>query len=676
MVHWLPLLRLRSAAIVTGCLLGTLTAPGAPKKSSAPENLVPANMQPMTDDKGNQWSVNNYGFLQNTGSSFFNNILMLHIQGQQFYNYQPMMTSDGKEFVLTGQQPLMGLNVTRRIRLMEKEGIMRYVDLFENTGTAPVNATVEYRNNFSNQVKSILTDRGVANPGALTKGETGIVVTPKQSGPKSLVFILGGAQAKLRPTFSQRGQYEGNFSFPLSVAPGQSVALCYAVTQVAPPPDNDKSALSKLFKAVSPARFLKTLRREDLAALINFAGSAGGDPAALLAGNGLETLEVERGKSDVLAMGDKTRLLGSASAGQFAVATPWGRAEIPFERVAGLAGAARAGSGVRVFLRDGQVFSGDATVNDFRFAMPSGARVDLDLASLDRLVRRSQPDEGKWDADTAAMLVTHTGDQLALAAGDATFEATTSWGPIRFRLADVKWFGPAEDGIVGHQIEFKDGSRFFGFLSGPPLELPTRLFGPQQFAPTAVRGLVTAAALVKEKDDAPTAFTADQPAALLSGNQRLLGQIDSETLAVLTGTKVIHVPPSGIRLLRNAKDEVDGAEAEAPPFQIELWGGGSILGQLRDPVVALRVRDAVWRVPAADLIEFSNPAPRISDEMRLKLAAHIRDLGSEDWEKREAASQALAEFGFMARPLLDEALKTTADPEVRRRVEKLLDELE
>ena len=56
--------------------------------AAAAGGLVPANMQPMTDDKGNQWSLNNYGFLQNTGNSFFNNILMLHINGQQFYNYR------------------------------------------------------------------------------------------------------------------------------------------------------------------------------------------------------------------------------------------------------------------------------------------------------------------------------------------------------------------------------------------------------------------------------------------------------------------------------------------------------------------------------------------------------------------------------------------------------------
>ena len=42
------------------------------------------------------------------------------------------MTPDGKEFVLPGQQPVMGLQISRRIRLFEKDGLMRYLDLFTN----------------------------------------------------------------------------------------------------------------------------------------------------------------------------------------------------------------------------------------------------------------------------------------------------------------------------------------------------------------------------------------------------------------------------------------------------------------------------------------------------------------------------------------------------------------
>jgi len=498
-------------------LATTTTAPAAPRSAVAPESLVPANMQPQTDDKGNQWSLNNYGFLQNTGNSFFNNILMLHVGGQQFYNYQPMMTADAKEFVLPAQQPVMGLQVTRRIRLLEKDGVMRYVDLFQNPGTNPVTTTVEYRNNFSTPLKGTVSDRGSPNPSSLAKGETGVLVTSKQNGQKACVFILAAPAARLRPNISLRGQYEAHFSYALTVPAGQTVALAYTVSLVTPPPDGDKAALVKVFKAVPAARFLKTLRREDLALLANYAASAGGEPSALLATYGLDSLDVERTSTDVLAMGEKTRLTGTASCAEFQIDTDRGSAPIPFEQVAALVGGARAAGGTRVFLRDGQVLAGTVRAKEFRFAMPSGAQLDLDLATLDRLARRPVPEEGRWVPETTALLVTHRGEHLALGPGTARFEITTPWGPLACSLEEIAWIGPTEDTSLGQQIEFRDGSRFHGFLSGPAVELPTLLFGPKPFPPSEIRGLVTAAALASPKDPEAAPATPSQAFVLLAG---------------------------------------------------------------------------------------------------------------------------------------------------------------
>lgn len=653
----------------------------APRDASGPETLVPANMQPQTDAKGNQWSLNNYGFLQNTGNSFFNNILMLHVGGQQFYNYQPMMTADGKEFVLPGQQPVMGLQVTRRIRLLEKDGLMRYVDLFHNPGPSLVNATVEYRNNFSTPLKGSVTDRGTVNPATLAKGESGLLVTSKQNTQKACALILGAPGAKLRPSITTRGQYETHFSYALTVPPGQTVALACAVGLATPPPDGDKAALAKLFKSMPASAFLKTIRREDLALLANFAAAGGGAPSALLALQGLESLDVERTTTDVLAIGAKTRLTGSASGGAFKVTTAHGAAAVPFDQVAALVGGARAGGGIRVFLRDGQVLAGTAAeAANFRFAMPSGAHVDLELGTLDRLVRRAAPDEGRWPPETVALLVTHQGEHLALTSGPVLLEAATAWGPLAFSLDDVAWLGPLDETGPGQQIEFRDGSRFHALLSGAPVTLPTRLFGPRAFLPSEIRGLVTAAALAAPRTDVAAAGATGQPYLVLAGGQRLAGQLETETLTVLTGAKAIQVPPGGLRSLRNALDESGDAdpmvEADSPPFQIDLWGGGTILGQLRDPVLPVRFRQARWSVPVADILELHNPAPQVSDEVRLKIAGLIRSLGSDDWQTRESATEELATFGFLARPLLDEALNSTPDPEVRRRAEQLIGDIE
>jgi len=650
-----------------------------PKSATGPETLVPANIQPQTDDKGNQWSLNNYGFLQNTGNSFFNNILMLHVGGQQFYNYQPMMTPDGKEFVLPGQQPVMGLQVTRRIRLLEKDGVMRYIDLFHNPGTAPVNTTIEYRNNFAAPLKGLVTDRGTVNPTTLAKGESGFIVSSKQAGQRAVVFVLASPAAKLRPNVAMRGQYEAHFSYPLSVAPGQTVALAYTISFAAPPPDGDRNAAAKIFKAVPAARFLKSLRREDLALLANFAAGGGSEPSSLLASQGIDSLDVERAGSDVLALGDRTRLTGAASCGALIVSTAHGEAPIPFEQVAALVGGPRAGGQTRLFLRDGQIVTGSVNASDFRFTMPSGAHVDLDLVTLDRLVRKAAPDEGKWSPQTTALLVTQQGEHLALGEGPARFEATTPWGPLSFSLDEVSWFGPVDGPSVSLQIEFRDGSRFQGFLSGGPVALPTRLFGGREFRPSDIRGLVTAGALAAPKDPSSADPTPAQSYLLLAGGQRLVGQADAPSLTVLTSAKAIEIPSNGLRSLRNVSDEASEDERidrDSPPFQIELWGGGTVLGQLREPVLPVRFRQSLWTVPVADIVELHNPAPRLSDEVRLKIAGHIRDLGSDDWKTREEASEALAAYGFLARPLLDEALKSSPDPEVRRRVEQLVSEME
>ena len=70
-----------------------------------------------------------------------------------------------------------------------------------------------------------------------------------------------------------------------------------------------------------------------------------------------------------------------------------------------------------------------------------------------------------------------------------------------------------------------------------------------------------------------------------------------------------------------------------------------------------------------------SPTPRISDETRQQIAALIRELGNEDWEKRQSATDELGEYGYMSKALLIEALRVTPDAEVRRRIEQLLSEM-
>jgi hypothetical protein len=51
---------------------------------------------------GNSWNIESNGTIGRIGSTMVNSGLALSVDGEKFVSYQPLMTPDGKEFVLTG----------------------------------------------------------------------------------------------------------------------------------------------------------------------------------------------------------------------------------------------------------------------------------------------------------------------------------------------------------------------------------------------------------------------------------------------------------------------------------------------------------------------------------------------------------------------------------------------
>ena len=144
------------------------------------EKLVPAAMNVITDKQGNSWNLEQNGNLGRVGNSMVNSGLTLLLNNQQFYTYQPMMTADGKEFVLLNRpnSSLMGLQVLRRIRVLEKEGALRYLEILTNGNANAITLSVALRTNFSGNYKTYLTDQGKTGQGifkhqAYASGTTG-----------------------------------------------------------------------------------------------------------------------------------------------------------------------------------------------------------------------------------------------------------------------------------------------------------------------------------------------------------------------------------------------------------------------------------------------------------------------------------------------------------------------
>jgi hypothetical protein len=652
------------------------------------ERLVPAAMNVLTDKLGNSWNIEQNGTLGRVGNSMINSGLTLLINNQQFYTYQPMMTADGAEYVLPSRanSSLPGLQILRRIRVMEREGALRFLEVLTNGNSNPLTVSVVLRTNFSGNYKTYITDQG--NSGVVTLGprEGAILVTPgSNQSNRAFLFTLSGQKSAIKPTITSQNKYGLTFQYNLTIPPGQTVAIAHAVAQVPVPREFDRQTLARVFRPLALDRLAGSVPQEFRALLANGEGAGGLSGGLSTTGATLESrLGVERGRRDILAMGDRTRLVGTAAAARIAITTPYGGAEVPLDQIAAIVGGnGGRRDGARIFLRDSQAFSGEIVAEELRFAMASGGRMNLQIENLDRLVLAKADSDGQWAPETLAMVETHAGDRLAATRDSAaaiSLRGMTPWGPLSFSLDDIVWLSPMEDEPVGHFVEFKNGTRCFLFLSGATLPLQSAVFGPCELESGQVRAIVTRAALDRaeaEREGKTGALAAtdavSSPHILAAGGQRIVGAVASETFQVLTQSETVTVTPQEIRRMINLT-AADGlvADAAGPYFRLELWGGGVLTGYLAEREVAMEVRGEPWRMPLADVRELVTPVPHLTEAAQQDIARLIKELGDDVWQTREKATEELQGFGFLAQSILREELKTNPDPEVRRRLERVL----
>jgi hypothetical protein len=165
------------------------------------------------------------------------------------------------------------------------------------------------------------------------------------------------------------------------------------------------------------------------------------------------------------------------------------------------------------------------------------------------------------------------------------------------------------------------------------------------------------------------------PHLVLAGGDLFVGRIDLDALHFLAPGGMVPQPPSQLRVLHNELEGERPGPGENLRFRAEVWGGGHITGELRELVVPVETARGSLRVPVRDIVDVLVPTPIVPEVLRVRIRGLVRDLGHASWDKREAASAALAELGELTKQSLQLALRETKDPEVERRIRRLLDKL-
>lgn len=658
--------------LIWAALLLAGATPGPAQKPAAGPALVPANYNsPITDSLGFVWDVGQYGHIGGNGANNFSSGFVLQIQGNQFSAQQGMMTPDGTEYFLTNT--MNTIEVTRRIKIDVKNGTCRFIETLRNIGPAPVSFPMSLQTSYNNRMQSTLTDSGAALTTQFGAKDSAIIALPipnqgQTPKPCAVLWVVASPDGKVRPTVQNSSNSRVTANYPVTLAAGASVSFVH-VTAQRHLPATDAKALAKVLAPLKSGRITADLTAKERKAVVNFRPSGLGGGAVVLSAL-LETLEVERGATDVLAIGKDTRLRGTASCASLEIETRRGPARVPFEKVAALIGGPGAG---RVLLRDGQAVSGRLTASGLKFTLTTGTTMELKAGSLDRLVLRATP-EDKAPATAWAFVETTDGDRLAVKM-DPSFRLRvhTAWGLREITAEELAGCGPIEGTPFGSFITLQDGSGFIGLLDGREVSFETALLGRKNIPTSTIQRI--AVVRPKTTEDEPER-TLEGARVTLAGGQMLGGQIDLAELHFLSPSGLIPVPPNLLRTLRNVDGKDGDGGEQAPVFTGELWGGGSVTGVLREVVLPVRAGGKLLQVPVGQITEVVVPSPVTPDGLREKIAGLVRDLGHTDWEKREAASRELGELGAMARGQLDEAQKQTTDAEVRRRVEALLEAIQ
>lgn len=684
MIYFSPRFLFLPLCLVSLAVSG-VTARNVGADEASGERLVPAALGIRTDRKGTSWNVEPNGTIGRIGSTMVNSGLALHVDGEPFTGFQPMMTPDGREFVIPGRpfSAYPGLQVQRRIRLLENEGLLRYAEMLYNGSTDPVTVTLSLHTNFSGNYQTFLTNRGRTEPVLLEEGESGLVVLPGVAqATRAFLFLLADGESAIKPSISAQNRYGLGFQYPLTLAPGETQIVVHQVAQVIIPQNFDRPTLVKLFQPYSFRETAALLPDDWRPHLVNLGGNRAAVPAPGVEFSGIGSLGIESGPRDILALGEKTRLIGEAAGGQVDFKTPYGRAVLPFANIAAVQGKrGKSGDQVRLFLRDGQVFSAEVEIPELQFRQTGGDTIPLSLDSLDRLVmaQRDALSPGAEAAPVGAghapavLLETYRGDRIKVVASEsAVMEGVTPWGRLPIRLSEMLRLRPAATKWDGHWAELKDGTRCLVYLRDSELAITALTLGEITLESNLLRSVYT------DLSEEPGRWDSDlgiRTVVQLAGAQRLVGEIGNTTIPLVSEGLRFDIASSKIRRIEKISETAlsgGGIPEAIPSFQVERWDGGVVLGFIDLDLLSFRYREQDWKIPLRDITRIENPSPELTPDALEEISTLIDQLGEPEWSLREKATRELGAFGYLASPVLRRHLRDSKDPEVSRRIERIL----
>lgn len=554
--------------------------------------------------------------------------------------------------------PSSSLEVQRRV-FLDRAGFLRYVEVIKNPSSQAMPVQVHIFSDTGTSVQSVTDDQGrPVSAGPLADDVRGFVLT--QNRRNDLLWYVGEKSDQVQVFMQYQGTYH-MLSYAFTVEAGATAAITYTVGQ-----RNTGSGINEAFlDYASDLEFYQDLPREVRQVLLNGPSFGMGSGAVY----SLEELGLNgHAEQAVLGQGDTTRLLGAMDWRLARIRTPYGEHSMAADQVAGLIGRANDPRRQIVFLRDGQILSGDLSIEGFAFKHSSGFTMVDQEQMIDRLLAPGVNVDSHGISGWSVALIDGNHLRLKPPQSEDRIQLRSPWGDVNVSLAGIQSLTrPAEDELLAWHLLSKDGQQVRVYPMQTTISIDSELFGPLEIPLASVVSLLAPRSSSFDGEDVDSAKPSPQAGTAvitMVDGARLVGDVMVQDLQLLDRQRhAISIP----------MQQVTRIEARAGRTTVFLNDGSQVSGWWDRSHLPLSSRNREVAIPinAVSLIELQ--APALSPAERAVVLDLVRSLGAVDWVEREEATRALRDKGIAIHNLLQQQLARSEDPEIQHRLTLILE---
>lgn len=596
------------------------------------------------DGAGNTWRIYNNGWLQENGNMpLYSQGAILTLNGAQ----PTQTTNQGRIDAKTGELVLAnmqanGFTVTRRILFDKADQLVRYIDIFHNTGAQEQRANITVQSNLNYGVNNA---QFVADP---KKHDQNIAWVALTGAGQAVVEMYGGKGAKTVPNLNwPQGNNWVQATLNIPVPAGKQIAIMH-LHKIVPNQEVGVQFVSTLKESTFMHAIPSAIRR----LIVNFPSAQGwiGD-MELLRGGLLDVVELRGGDE----------LKGTLKETAYNLQTFYGPVSVPTDKVIGIINVGQFRPRQLLVTSEGEIFGGRLKKDKLDLQLSSGQITHIPLAQVSRAGYRKRPDEpDEWTFEKP-MIVLRTGERMAIKLPASPMEVNSRYGKLSLQPDSIAAISLQNEDSPVHEIYLSDGSKFAGLVGADTFDL-TLDAGDQavKFPASAVARLQFSAKPAEIDDLTPVIHIGDDD--VLAGT--LTGKLSLDT-----SFDTIALTASEIKTLARTPGSVQDV-------QVVLWDGTSLSGQLQQPELDCRLKCGVeMKVPVALLQVYSQPQPQPSPSMIEKIKAIMTQLNADDWKERDRAQAALISMGPVAEGVLRD-MRPKQPPEAQKAIDLVLQKLE